>query len=201
MLEIHWREWAPFREFYGDDVLLDQVNKLPELHVFWLKKIEEQKATQSKRQIFSFSDDRLDLDIRPNYDHPSSFHTLSSKGQYFERDTEVSQRQKQMEEEKRLREAEEVQLKRKREDEGKKVQVTHRPRSRIPQLEDCATGKPSHEEHKAHNRHRPPTYMRVEKKYLSEDTLNLYRLPWEIDQVCHDKFFPIHPLLPKLSVK
>jgi hypothetical protein len=50
VLDMHWREWAPFRQVHGDDVLLKKFTHLPQLHHFWMKKIEQDVLQQQHQQ-------------------------------------------------------------------------------------------------------------------------------------------------------
>ena len=53
VLDIHWREWAPLRQSYKDEVLLANFDQLPQLINFWRKKIQEQDAGLLQGEVAS----------------------------------------------------------------------------------------------------------------------------------------------------
>lgn len=177
VLEVHWQEWATFRKSLGDDALLGMLYNLPELRKFWLMKIEKQRATHFMLQNVS-SD-------KPVVERPRDHIDISHR---FDPDTEKARTRfellKQQEGVKKLREAHELQLKRK-EEEG--------VLSRKGGASACFRVRQQQRvEGHGYVDERPRlTYTRVEKKHLSEDTLNFYQLPWEMDQVCHGDPLPL----------
>ncbi len=42
VLDLHWREWAPFRRYYSADVLLRKCGQLPELVLHWENKAKQE---------------------------------------------------------------------------------------------------------------------------------------------------------------
>ena len=51
MLDLHWQEWAPCRQYYRDDVLLKKFSQLPELVPYWEHKIRQEQTMQRHQGI------------------------------------------------------------------------------------------------------------------------------------------------------
>jgi hypothetical protein len=183
VLDIHWREWAPFRQVHGNDVLLERFTHLPQLHKFWEEKIKEQEVLQHHQRQKHQRQHELKL---------GSNKRLRTLGSSCEDDHRVSQsamtpivtltpRYGREEMEKKLNEVDGPPLRLSPEMEYQDAEEAEEPKD--GQLMRKEIAKQNDRLLPASDR---PTYTKAKRSRLSEDTLNFYQLPWEIDAVRYD---------------
>jgi hypothetical protein len=48
VLDLHWQEWAPLRQFHVDEVLLQKFKQLPEIVKYWTQKIKDKGESDQR---------------------------------------------------------------------------------------------------------------------------------------------------------
>jgi hypothetical protein len=172
VLDIHWQEWAPLRQYYEEDALLNKFKQLPELIQFWAKKIkEEEVATIDKIKIANSPSFRYDYETQRGMSARDKAEALKQQKEEYARMRELEWKEKK----------EKCEVEPKREHELRDAR-------RMQEQRDSGPTRPLRSEDREHINEsrisrRRPTHSKVERRYLSEDTLDLYRIHWETDPV------------------
>jgi hypothetical protein len=179
VLDIHWQEWAPLRQYYEDDALLNKFKQLPELIPFWAKKIKEEVATIDKIKIANSPAFRYDYETRKGTSARDEAETLKWQEEEYARMRKLEMKM-EMKEKK-----EKSDLESKPEQELRDIRRMQEPKGSGASRRPTLTLRNEDHEHIDVSRisRRRPTYSKVERRYLSEDTLDLYRIHWEMDPV------------------
>lgn len=186
VLDLHWREWAPFRQVHGDDVLLKKLTHLPQLYLFWVKKIEEQEVLQQQHHH-----QQKHQRQHQRWAHGSN-RKLKIKISSSKDDDQVAQnaitpiatltpRYGREEMEKKLNEVDGPPLRLTTE-----MKVQHAKEAEEPRDSQLMRKEIAKQNDLLLPTRGRPTYTKAKRSHLSEDTLNFHQLPWEIDAVCHD---------------
>lgn len=196
VLDLHWRDGAPFRQYYSDSVLLQKFTQFPELREYWAKKLKEQEPTQHQQEVEHmerrgkayaslFADDyeaenvvaklRRYEDEEISGPEPWSMKALRAELEGEAQALKQEEMARKIQDlQNKLRIAEERQMKKEREEiddegyEGRGKLLFARRRSPSPR--------------DPHGR-AATTWFRVEKRNFPKNILNLYDVCWEMDPV------------------
>lgn len=243
VLDLHWQEWAAYRQYYSDDVLLRKFRQLPELVHFWVRKIEEERRTdhvsagrasstsdlpqpniiinadvgirgrgrgrvraRSRSRGRRYHDDDIVEEIierrgREGFRTPSPYHRYDYETQqalerlkvYEQETAEAQEVQKKYKADLDLKKAKE-QLMKAEAEEKRKIKYKDAEIAEIMErrlrLEAAAASSLD-----------DLTYTRLPRKYVSFQTLNVFDLDWELDEVCRTCLFaPLSPDPPRFPL-
>ncbi len=167
VLDLHWREWSPFRQYYKDEVLMEKFNQLPELPKFWAMKIKEPEQFRHKERVPNMEKRKLAApEDRKTMPPPKEMHKFRILPDSDETEMEAKFRQ-------------EMEMKHQYERQKVKPEFKLRAEAEEEESRKQTGTAPSRNEMRLVR----PTYIKVERRYLSKGTLDLYGLPWSVDTV------------------
>lgn len=176
VLDLHWQEWAPFRRYYSDDMLLRKLRQLPELLLHWQNKIKQGQG------MFDAPDEPSSKTCGARVDRIADLRTKESRTGPTRRETERQAEAKA----RAMLDAQEREKKGKEEEKKGKEKLTYLP---VPaphlQGETISELKAKYALGVAKVKVRTPgTYTRLQRKRVSPQTLDSFGLDWESDEVC-----------------